>query len=341
MQVEMTASDNDRSRLASFGAPRFLKGVCCAVLFALPVIGASAAAADEVGTTGSPAFSVDELALELSNPVTALRTFAVDVQYRTYQGDFPGSSDQAAMRTVFTPSWPIRLRSGTKLLLSATIPVNSDQPTWAVNAQCQCVAEFLMRQSPVISPTSGQFEYGHDYTDDIGFDLAYGGVNENGSISMLGFASVFPTSSDDSADRDSWLIGPDIVLGRVARWGLFGVRARHLTNIGGPTTWEFDEGRGTSWDTNETTLQLFFAYSLGKGWQVESTPVILYDWEAISGNEWSVPIGAGISRTFLLAGIPMKLGLEIQKYVVSPDRFGPDWQFKLNFTPVISTRLLR
>ena len=80
---------------------------------------------------------------------------------------------------------------------------------------------------------------------------------------------------------------------------------------------------------------------MGNGWQIESNPTILYDWEAISGHEWTVPIGAGVSKTMRLGSVPVKLAFDIQNFVVSPDRFGPKWQFTLSFTPVISTKLLR
>jgi hypothetical protein len=232
------------------------------------------------------------------------------------------------------------LSNGKNLLLRATIPMNSDQPTWTVNDECQCFAEFLIRQSPIISPTFGRFESGHDYLDDIGFDIGYGGVNENGFINMIGLASILPTSTDDSADRDLWLVGPELALGQITRWGLFGVRAKHLSSLGAEATWDFDEG-STSWSTNETTLKFFFSYSLGNGWLIEANPVILYDWEAVSGNEWAVPIGAGLSKTLKLADVPMKLALEVQHFVVSADRFGPEWQLMFNFTSVISTQFLR
>lgn len=151
---------------------------------------------------------------------------------------------------------------------------------------------------------------------------------------MVGIANVAPTSDDRSASRSQWLIGPELALGQITDWGLFGVRAKHLTSIYGLGDQRVD------YRTNETTLDLFFAYALGNAWQIESNPVILYDWEAVSGNKWTVPVGLGVSKTVMLGGMPMKLGLEVQKHVASADRFGPDWLISFNLTPVISTRLL-
>jgi len=316
-----------------------MKSICIGVLLGLPALSPIAIASDESPGAVRSAISVDEIALELSNPVTALRSLALDIKYRTFQGELPGSDDQTAMRSVLTPSWPFKLRNGNNILIRATIPINSDQPLWEL-AWWDHSAEWRLRQREDIRLEQGFIARGHDHLDDVGIDIAYGGVSDNGFIGMLGLSVVLPTSEDGTAERDQLLLGPEFVFGKVASWGLIGARVKHLTNI-----YEDDipggYGAELPWDTNETTAELFFAYAMGNGWQIESNPIILYDWEAISGNEWIVPIGAGVSRTIMLGNMPMKLAFDIQNFVVSPDRFGPKWQFTLSFTPVISTKLLR
>jgi hypothetical protein len=287
---------------------------------------------------------LDEIALELSNPVTGLRSFAVDYEYRTYQGDLPDANSQNSYRVVFTPSWPIRLSNGKNLLLRARLSADGDQPQWNP-ASYLTWEEFLIRQAPAagseadsrwtLDPATGGFSYGHGNMGDLSVEVGYGGVNDDGGISAVGLVNVANTNEDKSARRGQWLIGPEIVLGRVTGWGIYGARAKHLTNIAGEGEQEID------FDTNETTLKLFFAYSLGNGWQIESNPVILYDWEAASGNEWYVPVAAGISKTMRVGRTPVKLGIEVQHFVVSPERFGQEWLVRFNFTPVFSTRLLR
>lgn len=290
--------------------------------------------------------------MELSNPATALRSLAIDIEYRTYQGDLPGSDDQSARRYVLTPSWPFKLSNGKNILLSAMIPVNGDPPTWNRFPRVD-YNEFLIRQVPADQLTEREFFSGHAHLDDIGINVGYGGVNEkNGLISMFGLTSVFPTSTDLASSRSQWLLGPEFALGKVTRWGVIGVQANHLTNISGeerrPSVTEPGSGGQITnvagqerWDTNETTVKIFFAYGLRNGWQIESNPIVRYDWEAVSGNEWSVPIGAGISKTAMLGSLPLKMAFEIQNFVVSAERFGPEWQLKVSFAPVISTKLLR
>ena len=57
----------------------------------------------------APAMTVDEIALELSNPVTALSSVATDIQYRTFQGSLPGADDKTSYIYLFKPSFPIPL----------------------------------------------------------------------------------------------------------------------------------------------------------------------------------------------------------------------------------------
>ena len=301
-------------------------------LLGLSALSPAVLASDELTSAATSAISVDQIALELSNPVTAVRSIAFDFEYRTYQGDLPGIDGETESKLVITPSWPIRLSNGKNILLRATIPVIGKQPLWQ-RVWWNDYAEFLVRQRPDSRFATGEITSSHGHLDDVGFNVGYGGVNESGFISMFGLASVFPTSSDGTASRGQYLLGPEIALGKVTNWGQIGAQAKHLINIGNDDNYD-------PWDTKETTVKIFFAYGLGNGWQIESNPIILYDWEAVSGNEWLVPIGAGISKTILLGSLPLKMGFEIQKFVVSPDRFGPDWFLRVSFTPVISTKLL-
>ena len=85
--------------------------------------------------------------------------------------------------------------------------------------------------------------------------------------------------------------------------------------------------------TSLTAVQVYFSYGLGNGWQVISNPKIEYDWEGASGNRWSVPLGLGVSKTFRPRKAPLKIDLELQNYVKSPEAFGPEWLLKFTVTP--------
>ena len=297
------------------------------------VVSAEDASTEELGRP----LSVDEIALELKNPVSGLRNLVWDYEGFTHQGHLPGSEDQTGSRMVFTPSWPIELGNGKRLMLRATIPIEGDLPNWQPLDYID-YRDYMIRKvpedEPRIDPANGEFGYGHDHLGDIALDFGYGGVNADGRLSLFNLAVVMPTSEDGSGKRNQWLLGPEFALGKMTDKSVYGFRAKHLTDISGEGEQELGKIA-----TNETTLQLFYGYSLGNGWLIESNPVILYDWEAVSGNEWLVPVGAGASKTFRAGRRPMKLGLELQYYVVSPDRFGPEWLLRFSFTPLVYGQL--
>jgi len=289
-------------------------------LFLLPTLGL----ADEL--------SLDEVAKELSNPVTALASIKTDFEYRAYQGDLPGSDDQSNMMFLIRPSVPIPLKNGKNILMRATIPIYQDMPAWQVPfghplwIQDFDYPDFRLRQSPQITAETGEFASVHGHVGDLGFDFAYGGVSDSGFISMYGIATVLETSTNISASRNQWLLGPEFAFGKSTDWGVIGAWVTHLTNI----------PQEDSYNTNETSVELFFAYGIGNGWQVFSSPVMTYDWEADSGNEMMLPIGAGLSKTTRIGSMPLKLAFELENFVISPDRFGTQWLFTFSLTPVFS-----
>ena len=277
--------------------------------------------------------SPDEIATELSNPVTALRFIGNGIEYRTYAGSLPESADQNGLVYRFEPSFPFKLKNGKNLLIRASIPLNLEEPEWRVDVDHPIFevdrdyTEFLLRQSPQVTPDSGHFRTVHGHLSDITFDVAYGDVNDRGFISMYGIAGVLPSSQNISGAREQLLLGPEIALGKMADWGVIGIWAKQLIDVNG------DE----SFNTNETSIDLFFAYGLGHGWQIISNPSVLYDWEADSGNELLLSLGGGIAKTLQIGSIPVKMELEIYNYVVTPDRFGREWLMTFKITPVISS----
>ena len=274
--------------------------------------------------------SDDEIANELSNPVTTLRSIATDIQFRSFQGSLPDAGDKTSLIYLIKPSFPIPLSNGKNILLRATIPIYKDQPIWGLPTDHPLwvvdkdYAEFRIRQSPEITPSSGGFLPSHDHLADISFDIAYGGVNDKGFISMFGIVGVLPVSQDISASRDQFLLGPEVAFGKSADWGIIGAWATHLTTISG----------NSFVNTNETSVKVFFSYRLGNGWQFVANPEITYDWEAQSGEKLSLPIGGGISKTTRFGRMPLKLAFEIHNYIASADRFAPKWLLTFSITPV-------
>jgi hypothetical protein len=282
---------------------------------------------DAVEKGSSRELSLDEIGMELMNPVTSMVSFKTDFHYTFYQGSLADASDESAYVINFQPSFPIPLSNGRNILLRLNIPLNGDQPLYEIPGFEKELSTYQIRPIASTIPQNGTFDndHGHDHLAEISLDVAYGGVSDNGFISMFGFKTFFQTNQDFSQSRDQTLFGPEIALGKVTDWGIYGGVLTHVTDIQGET----------ELDANITTLKVFFAYGLGNGWQVFSNPVLAYDWEGDTDNKLFLPIGGGIAKTTSIGRMPLKLGFEVQKYIVSPDAIGPDWLLTFSITPAM------
>jgi len=284
----------------------------------------SLAAEDDQASSSLAEMSLDEIAKESSNPVTALGSFEFNMEFRGYQGSLPGADDQSTYIYNFRTSLPIPLDNGKNILMSMLIPVYGDQPLYYVDPPNNVqLPEWRVRQLADTLPTDKAFIDGHDHLADVEFDIAYGGVSDSGFISMYGITTIWPSSADLSSGIDQFQLGPDVAFGKVTPWGVVGARAKHVTGVTGDSTW----------DTNMTSFEIFFAYGLKNGWQLFSNPVIKYDWEAASDNKLLLPIGGGVSKTLKFGRTPLKLGIEMQYYLATPDSLGPQWLLTVNATP--------
>jgi len=271
--------------------------------------------------------SLDELAIDLINPVGTRANLQNRFEFKSYQGSLPEAGDETESTYLLTPVIPFKLKSGKKIVFRATIPISFGAPTYVT--EHRDYAEWLIRQRADVLPQDDLFDSGHGHLGDITFDLAYGGVSDSGLITMFGLAGVFPSTTDLSIEKDQFQIGPEFALGKIAPWGIYGAWLKHLVDVPGLS------GKRIDYDTNQTSLKVFFAYGLGNGWQFISNPVIEYDWEGVGGNKLAIPLGGGISKTTRVFNIPLKTDLELYYYIQSPDAFGPEWMLTFNLTPVL------
>jgi hypothetical protein len=57
-----------------------------------------------------------------------------------------------------------------------------------------------------------------------------------------------------------------------------------------------------------------------------------YNWET---DQLSLPIGGGFDTLIKIGKLPVKIGMEGYYYVEQDDNFGPKWQLRFLFIPVI------
>ena len=249
--------------------------------------------------------SAAEVAAALSNPNTSLGSMNTQFDYIAYDGDIPGAGDAEAWRMLFQPSLPYPLSDSTNIFLRPAVPVIFSQD--------------------VPSPSGGFSSKGIDLGD-ISFDASLAKTLPGGLVLLGGVAGTLPTATDDALGLDQWLLGPEAAVAWVQPWGVLGALISHQWDIAGED----------DFDTSITGGQYFYTFNLGDGWQINGSPTFSYNHEASSGNEWTLPLAIGFSKTTFIAGRPWKFGLQYWHYIESPDNFGPDYQLRFTVSPVVA-----
>jgi hypothetical protein len=100
--------------------------------------------------------------------------------------------------------------------------------------------------------------------------------------------------------------------------------------------WPVVDGGGPP-ETNLFVTQPFVNYNFGKGWAIAFAPLITANWDASSGNQWTVPLGLGITRTTVFNGRPMSIGAQYYNNVTRPDG-AAGYTFRFIIAPLFPKR---
>ena len=152
---------------------------------------------------------------------------------------------------------------------------------------------------------------------DINYSLFFSPVKTGKVIWGVGPSISFPSATDDQLGTGKWSGGPTVVALTQLGWGSIGILGRHLWSFAG------DDNRG---DVNQSLIEPFVNYNLEKGWFLLTDIIITANWEAPSGQEWTVPLGGGAGRVFKLGNQPVNMRAEAYYNVEKPDG-APDWQW--------------
>ena len=170
---------------------------------------------------------------------------------------------------------------------------------------------------PIISQPLGEndSEFG---LGDVNLSLFLTSAKPTKVIFGGGVALGLPTASNEVLGTEKWTAGPSfVVLVQPEGWTI-GALAQN--------TWSF-AGSDDRGDVNFFFSQVFATKNLEKGWYVNSAPIITANWEAPSGQQWTVPLGAGFGKLFRLGKLPVNAQAGYYYNVVTPD-FGPESQFR-------------
>lgn len=276
--------------------------------------------------------SLQDIGIEMTNPLGSVFSVFNTLEFTGFQGDLDDAGDQTRLQWDIMVSWPFMLNNGKRIVARVNFPINLGEPTYFTGDRDY--VDWGIRQDADILPNGNPWFDGHSHLSDVSWDVTWGGVNDAGWLTGIGIAGVLPTGQDGSIERDQYLLGPDIVLGKVSDWGIIGARLRHLTDVSNVSSAE----EFITWETNETHIEFFLNHPLGSQWSLVSSPTVIYDWEATSGNKLLFPLGGGVSRMMRWFGLPMQMDFELEYYVASPDIFGPEWLARFSLSPAILDR---
>ena len=183
------------------------------VVFSLSGQAASIASTAPADNSGGPAQpSAEELALKLSNPTAPVMTLGNNFDFVMFDGDLDGASDETAFRYTFQSVFPFKRDDGSSVFFRPAIPIFFGEP---------------------VPSSGGGFDSVGTDLGDIGFDLSYGFTTDKGMILGGGVAGLLPTATDDRLGKDLFGLGPELLIGKIGKWGaVIGVLS-HQWDIGG------------------------------------------------------------------------------------------------------------
>ena len=114
---------------------------------------------------------------------------------------------------------------------------------------------------------------------------------------------------------------------KVGKKWVYGLVANQLWRIAGSTETEA---------INTFFVQPFINYNLKRGWAISTAPAITANWDAPSGQQWTVPLGIGVSKVTRVGKQPLNVVLQYFHNVERPDAAGADL-VRMQFTLLYPT----
>ncbi len=151
------------------------------------------------------------------------------------------------------------------------------------------------------------------------------------SVWGIGLGQTFPSATEDLLGSGKWSAGPAAIYAYLGqKWKVGGLLQTYFSYAG-------DSGRN---DVTQLNFQAFYYYSLTDTISIGAGPNIIADFEADSGDKWTVPIGIGIGKTLQLGKMPVRFMVEYYGSVVRPDTIGVTHNLRIMIIPAIPAGLI-
>lgn len=255
---------------------------------------ANAAPTRPQNQAATPADDAEALAKKLSNPVAALISVPLQLNYDSDIGPVDGG--ERWLLNV-QPVVPIELNADWNMISRTIVPIVAQDDVFPAAGSQTGIGDIV--QSAFFSPkepTSGGWIWG------------------------AGPVLLLPTGSDDLLTADKWGAGPTgVVLRQEGPW-TYGGLANHIWSFAG------DDARP---EVNATFLQPFVSYTTKSAWTFAVNTESTYDW---SDEQWSAPLNATASKVFKIGSQLVSVGGGLRYWAESPDEGAEGLGFRISFT---------
>jgi hypothetical protein len=245
--------------------------------------------------------SSDEINQDVSDPVST--TWSLKLKNTVTFEDVGSDGDHAAYTLQFQPTMPVWVSRDCKLIVRPEFTLVDDTPHTSHSEVLRTTGVGDTILDTALSPKLGPW------------------------LLALGPTFVFPTANLDQTGKGKWQAGPSGVLGyRRPSW---------LALLIAQQWWSFAGGSDRP-TVSHLNLQYIVNYVVGDGWSVGTSPTILFDWRAASGNQVTFPIGPTVGKVVKLWGVaPVKFELEGLYIPVYPAHDGERFIVQFQIIPVV------
>jgi hypothetical protein len=245
-----------------------------------------------IGTGEALADAESDLSKQTQNPVANLTS--IPFQFNFYSGG--GLGTQTFSNVNLQPVMPLSVSDKWNVIARTIIPFLS------------------------IPGSSGDRAYGiGDIQEQIFFTPAKSGSLIWGIGPMLSI----PTATNEAVATGQTALGPTAVALKMSGHWVYGALANNIWRIAG-----YDQGDGI----NQFLIQPFINYNFGRGWALSTAPAITANWNAPEDEQWTVPIGMGISKVDRIGSRPVSLALQYYHLAERPaDGADTMWRLLISF----------
>ena len=211
-----------------------------------------------------------ELAKQSQNPVADI----ISIPFENNAYFDVGPSGKRMYTTTIKPVYPMKIGENLNLINRMVAPVMylEGQDKLAMMPD----EEIDVGGNLIFPGTSSEFGLGN-----IQYMAYFSPASPGKVIWGLGPVLELPTNTDNALGTDTWSAGPGgVVLMMPGNW----VVGALVQNI-----WDF-AGDDDEPDINKFTLQPIINYNMDDGWYLSATTTMTANWEADSGDEWTVPL---------------------------------------------------